>query len=81
MPQVNSILKTSQLLLTQVSEQFGRFATQNIPATVSEAPYILDRLLMKQTGSNIKEKHADTGGFTDHVFAITSLLAFRSFHA
>jgi TnpA family transposase len=36
---------------------------------------------MKQTGSKIKEQHADTGGFTDHVFAITSLLAFRSFHA
>jgi hypothetical protein len=81
MPQVNSRLKTSQLLLTHISDQFGPFATQNIPATVSEAPYILDRLLMKQTSRKIKEQHADTGGFTDHVFAITSLLAFRSFHA
>jgi hypothetical protein len=31
---------------THVSDQFGPFATQNIPATVSEAPYILDGLLM-----------------------------------
>jgi TnpA family transposase len=30
---------------THVSDQFGPFATQNIPATVSEVPYILDGLL------------------------------------
>ena len=62
---------------THVSDQFGPFATQNIPATVSEAPYILDGLLMNETGRKIKEQYADTGGFTDHVFAVTSLLAFR----
>jgi hypothetical protein len=33
-----------------VSDQFGPFATQNIPATVNEAPYILDGLLMNDTG-------------------------------
>jgi len=33
---------------THVSDQFGPFATQNIPATVSEAPYILDGLLMNE---------------------------------
>jgi TnpA family transposase len=62
---------------THVSDQSGPFATQNIPATVSEAPYILDGLLMNETGRKIKEQYADTGGFTDHVFAVTSLLAFR----
>jgi len=62
---------------THLSDQFGPFATQNIPATVSEAPYILDGLLMNETGRKIKEQYADTGGFTDHVFAVTSLLAFR----
>jgi len=62
---------------THVSDQFGPFATQNIPATVSEAPYILDGLLMNEAGRKIKEQYADTGGFTDHVFAVTSLLAFR----
>ena len=36
---------------THVSDQFGPFATQNIPATVSEAPYILDGLLMNEDGS------------------------------
>ncbi|MDE9451549.1 Tn3 family transposase [Aliiroseovarius sp. Z3] len=62
---------------THVSDQFGPFATQNIPATVGEAPYILDGLLMNATGKKIKEQYADTGGFTDHVFAVTSLLAYR----
>jgi len=62
---------------THISDRFGPFATQNIPATVSEAPYILDGLLMNETGRQIKEQYADTGGVTDHVFAVTSLLAFR----
>ena len=62
---------------THVSDQFGPFATQNIPATVSEAPYILDGLLMNEAGKNIRQQYADTGGFTDHVFAVTSLLGYR----
>jgi TnpA family transposase len=37
-----------------VSDQFGPFATQNIPATVNEAPYILDGLLMNETGRKIQ---------------------------
>ncbi|CUH54099.1 Tn3 family transposase [Shimia marina] len=62
---------------THVSDQFGPFATQNIPATVNEAPYVLDGLLMNETGRKIKEQYADTGGFTDHVFAVTALLSYR----
>jgi hypothetical protein len=33
---------------THVSDQFAPFACQSIPATVSEAPYILDGLLMNE---------------------------------
>lgn len=62
---------------THVSDQFGPFAIQTIPATVSEAPYILDGLLMNETGKKIKEQYTDTGGFTDLVFAVTALLAYR----
>jgi TnpA family transposase len=60
-----------------VSDQFGPFATQNIPATVNEAPYILDGLLMNEAGKKIREQYTDTGGFTDHVFAVTSLISYR----
>ena len=62
---------------THVSDQFGPFATQTIPATVNEAPYILDGLLMTEAGQKIREQYADTGGFTDHVFAVTALLGFQ----
>jgi len=62
---------------THVSDQFGPFSTQTIPATVNEAPYILDGLLMTNAGQNVREQYADTGGFTDHVFAVTALLGFQ----
>jgi len=62
---------------THVSDQFGPFATQTIPATVNEAPYILDGLLMTEAGQKVREQYADTGGFTDHVFAVTALLGFQ----
>ena len=62
---------------THASDQFSPFATQTIPATVNEAPYILDGLLMTDAGQKIREQYADTGGFTDHVFAVTALLGFQ----
>ena len=62
---------------THVSDQFAPLATQTIPATVNEASYILNSLLVSETGKQIKEQYADTGGFTDHVFAMTALLGFR----
>lgn len=62
---------------THVSDQFAPFASQTIPATVSEAPFILDGLLNNEVGKRIKEQYADTGGFTDHVFAVTSILGHR----
>jgi TnpA family transposase len=62
---------------THVSDQFAPFASQTIPATVSEAPYILDGLLNSDAGKRIKEQYADTGGFTDHVFAVMSILGHR----
>ena len=41
-----------------------------------EALYILDGLLMNETGSRVREQYADTGGFTDHVFAACSILGY-----
>lgn len=62
---------------THLSDQYAPFATQLIPATVSEAPYILDGLLMNETGQRIREQYSDTGGFTDHVFAGASILGYQ----
>jgi TnpA family transposase len=62
---------------SHVSDQYAPFSTQVIPATASEAPYILDGLLMNETGKRIHEQYADTGGFTDHVFAACSITGFK----
>lgn len=62
---------------SHLSDQFAPFAIQTIPATVNEAPYILDGLLMNETGRAVREQYADTGGFTDHVFAVTALLGYQ----
>src|SRR3546814_12416668 len=62
---------------THLSDQYAPFATQLIPATVSEAPYILDGLLMNETGQRVREQYADTGGLTDHVSAASSILRYR----
>ena len=61
---------------SHVSDRFSPFATQTIPATVHEAPYILDGLLMNETGRRVREQYADTGGFTNHVFAACSILGY-----
>lgn len=60
---------------THVSDQFSPFATRNVPAPVNEDQYILDGLLMNETGKKIEEQYAETGGFTDHVSAVTAPLA------
>jgi TnpA family transposase len=41
---------------------------------VSEAPYILDGLLMNEAGKQVREQYADTAGYTDHVFGLGGLL-------
>ena len=62
---------------SHVSDQYAPFATQVIPATVSEAPHILDGLLMNDAGRHVRQHFADTGGFADHLFAACSLLGYR----
>jgi TnpA family transposase len=61
---------------SHVSDQFAPFAVQTIPATASEALYILDGLLTSDAGRRVREHYADTGGFTDHVFALCAILGF-----
>jgi TnpA family transposase len=62
---------------THISDQFGPFHTKVIAATASEAPHVLDGLLYHQTGLQIAEHYTDTGGATDHIFALCHLLGFR----
>jgi TnpA family transposase len=59
---------------THLSDQFGPFHTKVIAATANEAPYVLDGLLYHQSSLVINEHYTDTGGFSDHVFAMCRLL-------
>jgi TnpA family transposase len=62
---------------THLSDQFGPYHTKVIAATANEAPHVLDGLLYHQSSLLINEHYTDTGGFSDHVFAMCRLLGFR----
>jgi hypothetical protein len=51
--------------------------TKVIAAIANEAPHVLDGLLYHQSSLVINEHYTDTGGFSDHVFAMCRLLGFR----
>jgi TnpA family transposase len=61
---------------THVSDQFGPFHTKVIAAAASEAPHVLDGLLDHRSGLRIAQHFTDTGGATDHVFGMLTLLGF-----
>ena len=62
---------------THVSDQHGPFHAKVISAATHEAPYVLDGLLHHGSVLRIDEHFTDTGGATDHVFALCSMLGFR----
>lgn len=59
-----------------VTDQYAPYSVKTIPSTASEAPFILDGLLSNEAGRRINEHYADTGGFTDQVFAMCALLGY-----
>jgi TnpA family transposase len=61
---------------THVSDQHGPFHAK-VSAATHEAPYVLDGLLHHGSVLRIDEHFTDTGGATDHVFALCSMLGFR----
>ena len=66
-----------QKIYTHVSDQYAPFHTQLISATAAEAPHVLDGLLLQGSGLEVHEHYTDTGGATDHVFALSHLLGYR----
>lgn len=48
-----------------------------ITATATEAPHVLDGLFYHQSSLVINEHNTDTGGFSNHIFAMSRLLGFR----
>lgn len=62
---------------THLSDQYSPFHTKVINATVRDATHVLDGLLYHESDLRIEEHYTDTGGFTDHVFALCHLLGYR----
>lgn len=60
-----------------LSDQYSPYHMQPISVLVREAPYALDGLLYHESELQIREHYTDTGGYTDQVFAMYSLLDFK----
>ncbi len=65
------------LIYTHVSDQGEPFFTRVISTSEHQAPYALDGLLYHESDLEIEELHTDTGGYSDHIFAMFHLLGFR----
>jgi TnpA family transposase len=53
------------------------FGKPQIIGTNEEALYVIDALCHHESDLHIQEHYTDTGGSTEHVFALTALLGFR----
>jgi TnpA family transposase len=62
---------------THLSDQHGPYNIKVLSATNHEAPYVLDGLLHHGTRLKIDTHYTDTGGASDHVFALCAMLGFR----
>ena len=62
---------------THVSDQHGPYSALIISATSHEAPYVLDGLLHHGTSLRINTHFTDTGGASDHVFVLCTMLGIQ----
>jgi hypothetical protein len=64
-------------IYSHLSDHFASFGSRIMSATAGEAPYVLDGLMLGAGALPLHEHYTDTGGATDHVFALCHLLGFR----
>lgn len=64
-------------IYSHVSDHFASFSSRVMSATANEAPYVLDGLLLGARELPLQELYTDTGGASDHIFALCHLLGFR----
>jgi TnpA family transposase len=62
---------------THISDQGGPYHVKVISTTGSEAPHVIDGLRHHESELRIKEHYTDTGGVSEHVFALCHLLGYR----
>lgn len=66
-----------QKIYAHVADTYAPFHLRLLSATTAEAPYVLDGLIAHGCGIEPATHYADTGGASDHVFALAHLLGFR----
>lgn len=64
-------------IYSHLSDHFASFGSGIMSATAGEAPYVLDGLVLGAGQLPLHEHYTDTGGATDHVFALCHLLGFH----
>jgi TnpA family transposase len=64
-------------IYTHISDQYAVFNTKAISCGLREALYVLDGLLENNTILKIHEHTTDTGGYTEHIFALCYLLGYK----
>jgi TnpA family transposase len=64
-------------IYSHLSDHFASFSSRIMSATASEAPYVLDGLMLGARELPLQELYTDTGGASDHVFGLCHLLGFR----
>lgn len=60
-----------------VNDRVALFSSRTIPATISEATYLLDELTMNEASRQSEEQYADTSQITDHLLGISAILGYR----
>jgi TnpA family transposase len=70
-------LSPGKTLYSFVSDQHGPFHPILIHSPIGDAPYVMDGLMHHETDLKIREHYTDTGGFTEHVFALMHFIGFR----
>lgn len=62
---------------THISDQLSVYGTNIISCAPRESLYVLDGVLENDTLLGIKEHTTDTGGYTEHIFALCYLLGYE----
>lgn len=64
-------------LYSWTSDQFSQYGSKVMPATVRDAPYVLDAICDNETELEILEHTTDTAGYTELVFGLFDLLGMK----
>lgn len=64
-------------IYTHISGRFAPFSSKSISVADGEALHVLDGLLYHGAALEFAVHHADGGGVSDHVFALSHLLGYR----